>query len=385
MKTLSGHPASSYAVAALVLCSLPIQAQAPPAQQVKAGMVELQRVQEKRTVTGSLRALSRAEIAAIEPGRVVSIDVDEADRVKKGDLLAKIDTRRLSQQVAQNESELEISEATISQREAELQNYRADLEALQQAQMQMAGAVSDQDIRAARTNVRVAEARLNVARKDLQRVRARLGELHVRLEDCVIRAPFDGRVVRRQAELGEWLNPGDPVVTLVSSGVIEAWIEVPEKFDYALLEGSQEFDIDIEPLGLRMKPRSVRVVPDVDPRSRRFIIIARLLPRGQPLAPGMSVTASIPTGELAQRLTVPADAVLRDRGGFFVYKAQPTTAGGRLARPVSVQVLYAMQDRLAVDSPDLAKGDLVVVEGNERLRPMSPIEIVVESADGGSR
>jgi multidrug efflux pump subunit AcrA (membrane-fusion protein) len=113
-------------------------------------------------------------------------------------------------------------------------------------------------------------------------------------------------------------------------------------------------------------------------------LIAELRAEDKPLAPGMLVTASVPTGKMAERLVVATDAILRDGGGYFVYKAQPIPEGRYMAIPVSVKVLYATENGLVIDTPELHDGNLVVVEGNERLRPMMPIEIARKSIVGGS-
>lgn len=72
---------------------------------------------------------------------------------------------------------------------------------------------------------------------------------------------------------------------------------------------------------------------------------------------------------------------MRDGMGFFVWVARPTGSGGdgsAIATAVPVRIAFETPDRLVVEAPDLAAGDLVVVEGNERLRagqPVQPIEM----------
>jgi len=92
------------------------------------------------------------------------------------------------------------------------------------------------------------------------------------------------------------------------------------------------------------------------------------------LAPGMSVSAYVPTGDQADRLTISRDAIMRNATGAFVYVSRQTDPKAPpAAMPADVQVLFNAGERVAVQSPMLQAGDLLVVEGNERLFPTAPI------------
>jgi hypothetical protein len=87
----------------------------------------------------------------------------------------------------------------------------------------------------------------------------------------------------------------------------------------------------------------------------------------------MSVTAWVPTAQLSQQLLVHKNAVLRNEAGPYVYVVRQGPDGAARALPAAVQVLFALEERFAVRSSDLREGDLVVVEGNERLFPMMQV------------
>jgi multidrug efflux pump subunit AcrA (membrane-fusion protein) len=92
------------------------------------------------------------------------------------------------------------------------------------------------------------------------------------------------------------------------------------------------------------------------------------------LAVGMSVTAYVPTGESGERLTISRDAIMRGPTGAYVYVSRQTQPQAPpSAVPADVQVLFAAGERVVVQSPMLQAGDMLVVEGNERLFPMAPI------------
>jgi multidrug efflux pump subunit AcrA (membrane-fusion protein) len=156
-------------------------------------------------------------------------------------------------------------------------------------------------------------------------------------------------------------------------GELEAMLDVSERVPMHVLKALDRVSVTIGALDLSVESVSHRILPDVEPRSRRYTVIARL-PKDERLAPGMSVYAHLPTNERVSRTLVSSDALQRDQSGFFVYKVAPM--GGELkAVPVGVTVDFSTGHRVAVTARDLKEGDLIVREGNVRLRPMQALHI----------
>ncbi|NOG85973.1 MAG: efflux RND transporter periplasmic adaptor subunit [Candidatus Scalindua sp. SCAELEC01] len=343
---------------------------------VRVKPVEFKNAEIRRIVTGSLRAYQRSDVASQESGLVITAERREGQVVKKGDILAELDARRLKLEVEQAEHDVQIKLATIEQRKAELATYQEELNRRTKSQELAAGAVSKEDIRRAKMVLAVAESAQITAESDYELACARLSLLKVRLDDTVIRAPFNGNIVRKHAETGEWISPGSPIVTLISSGVIEAFFDVSEDFSMQRLRSLKTITVNLKEQNIHVESENIRVVPDVDPRSRRYILIAVLKLKEHFLTPGMSVTATIPTNEKGDYLVIPTDSVMRDSGGEFAYKIGRERDGNSIAVPVSLRVHFAIDDGLCIESSDLREGDLIVVEGNERLRPLSPVIIL---------
>lgn len=340
--------------------------------------VERAEVEQRREMTGNLRAKRRSRVATVEPGRVVAVEFDEAQQVSEGDVLVRIDDRRLREDLAQAEAQIAVAEAAVTEQQAQLQRAQADLEAREAAAEQTRGAVSDIELRQARTTAAVAEAQLNAAQKQLAAAQTRLSRINVQLQDVVIRAPFDGTVLSRSAELGEYLSAGAVVGEIASDDIFEAVVEVPEGFDYSALDSADPsaVTVTVDTHGLELTPLSLRVVPDVDPRSRRFALVADVKAPGteRRLAAGMSVTASVPMQSSVSRLTVPYNALRRDGAGTFVFLVVPGQAG-QSAVPIGVDVLFRTGARAVIeDHPQLREGTNVVIEGGERLRPGQPVQ-----------
>ncbi|MBK8980141.1 MAG: efflux RND transporter periplasmic adaptor subunit [Planctomycetes bacterium] len=394
-----------------------LRAQAPGAPIVRVGTVTVEATAARRQVTGNLRAMSRAQVAATEAGRVVEVLVRESAPVETGAVLARLDDRRARMDLAEAEAELASAVADVDIRRTEARAAGEDLEAYRAAEREVKGSVSAITLRAAERDARVAEARVTAAGRAVARLEARVERLRIVVDDLEIRAPFTGRVVSRDVEPGEWLAAGSPVCTLVSTGAIDAWLEVPEEFASAMQTRAADVRVTVDALGLTLPARELRAIPDFDPRTRRFTLIATLDPTdvkdpateldpprevgtagatddasrdvrtaAARIAPGMSVTATIPTGDRVELASIPSDALMRDGAGYFVHRVVDRPDGSTIAMPLTVQLAWLDGPRVWVEPRGLQSGDRVVVEGNERLRPMTPV--VVDGrfpAAGGGR
>lgn len=371
-------------LAALILCQTEVQAQGaetdtppagPPPAAVRVTKVGEDKLQRTFPVTGSLRARSRALIASREAAAVDEVRVDEGDRVRKGDLMIRLDRRRLEAQLRELEAQTQASESLITQRKAELQ--RAELDLKMKQGLHEKNAISSREFYDSRREFEVAESQLRTAQDMLAQSRSRLTLIQVRLEDASILAPFDGVVTAVSAQPGEWKNPGDPVLTLISTGEIEAWLQVAERHAAAVLANDAAVEVRIPGLDTTIPGSPAKVIGDVDARTRMFAAVVVLPnPKGV-LSPGMSVIADLPLGANSVHLTVPLDAVITSQGASHVYKAAlaPGGEGLPVAEMVPVTRLFPKDQEWVIRAENLKPGDQVVVEGNERLQPGQPLMI----------
>ena len=375
--------AHSIAPVVLALAAPAAHAQGPPPTPVLVDAVRKESVQESRVVTGDVRAARRSWLAAEEPGLVLEIGVREGQSVAEGDVLARLDAGRLELQLATLAAELASSEASLEVSREEAALAERDLEIL--SALAERRAANPKELADARTQASVARARVDKAAREVDVIQARRAELADRVDQMTIRAPFDGVVVARGSEAGQWLGVGEPLVELVSAKELEAWLDVPQRFIAALAAGTSPLSLRVDATGEVIELSERRVVPDVDPRARTFRIVVPIDLGGRTLVPGMSVTAWVPTGEMADHLTVSKDAILRNETGEYLYVARGGGEGAPAqAMPLPVEVLFRSGSRAVVRAESLAPGDSVVVEGNERLFPMAPVVPMPAAAGDGS-
>jgi RND family efflux transporter MFP subunit len=303
---------------------------------------------------------------------VLEIPVEEGQTVKKGDLLARLDGARLEIALLEIEAQEAVASATIEERRTDMTWRQQDLDNLKR--MAAGGAGNPKELYDAEAEVKIAGAKLVAAEKEIAAIRARAQLLRTRQADMNVVAPFDGVIVAKNTEQGEWVEEGSSIVEMVSTGPIDVWMNVPQQFSGAIIGRSATVHVLIDASGELVETDQLRAIPQVDPKARTFSLIARLPNPNGMLAPGMSVTAMVPTGDNAERLTISRDAVLRGPTGAFVYVARQTAPDAPLsALPADVDVLFGFRDRYVVKSASLAPGDLVITEGNERLFPSAPV------------
>ena len=369
-------------IVAAVAAARPALAQGPPPAPVRVDAVREEPVQDQRRVTGELRAVQRTLVATREGGIVIAMPAREGDRVKAGDVLCRLDGDRLTYLVAEANAAVELAEAQREERETLLVQAQTDYDALLDASQR--SAANPKELADAASEVSAAKARLAQATVSIMVAKARAGLLQARLDDMVIKSPFDGVVVAVTPEVGAWVAEGDTIVDLVSTGSVEAWIDIPQENAAALValvnaagdkdDGARAGAVRarIDATGEMVELKSVRTVPVVDRASRTFPIVA-VLPDQGIFKPGMSLTAWVPTSQVQPRLTVARDAIMRGPTGTFVYVVRGGPEGPGAAASASLDVLFEFGDRAAVSSRQLRPGDLVVVEGNERLYPGAPV------------
>jgi RND family efflux transporter MFP subunit len=236
-----------------------------------------------------------------DAGRVVAIYVEAGDRVKRGQLMAKLDQSVLLPQANRLQASLEEARAQAALSMAEYNRAKG---------VEASGALSAEEIERRRAASVTDEARVNVAA-------AQVAEMQARIARTEIRAPSDGLVLTRTAELGQTANPGgEPLFRLARGGEIEMRGQVAEQ-DMVRLKLDQPASVYLTGIA---KPFSghVRLLGAViDPKTRLGEIRIALDPDST-LRPGAFASGQVTVGQ-ATRPVLPQTAVLSDLQGSYVY------------------------------------------------------------------
>lgn len=373
-------------VLAVLLLSPTLLAQGgPPPAKVMLETVKLELVSDARPVTGEIRSRRSAELASQVAGLAMEVLVDAGDRVEKGQIIATLDAQRAELEYERAQSQLISDQSLINQRLADLEQAQRDLERLQQ--LDSRGSANPAQLDQATTLVASRGAQLAQARADLAISESDLALAAKELKDMTIRAPFAGAITKKHAEIGQWVDRGDPICTIVSMADLEARIDVSQTLLPAVESANAisssnsgtapTIQIMLPSFPDPMNARVHAVVPQADPLSRLFPVRLVVDDPNRQLRPGMSLTAMIPTGAKAELMTISKDAILRNPSGEYVYY---NNNGAAALAPITRQ--FSVGNRVVIRSPFLREGVQVVIEGNERMFPTQPM--IIQGIDGES-
>lgn len=253
------------------------------------------------TFTGTINA--RYDVAMGvegEGGRIATVHVEAGDRVKQGQVLATLDTSVLRPQVARLAASLTEARANAELREAEYQRAQA---------VSGSGALSAEEIERRRAAAVTAAAQVQVAA-------AQLAEARARLEQTEIRAPADGVVLTRTAEVGEFPTPGgEPLFRLSRGDEVEVRAQLAEQ-DLPRLAVGQPALVRLTGMPEAFEGRVRLVGPVIDPQTRLGWIRVELEPHPM-LRPGAFARGEVTVGN-SRRQVLPQTAVLSDANGTYV-------------------------------------------------------------------
>lgn len=365
----------------------PAIAQGPPPASVRVDAAREEVLMIPRSVTGEIVSLRRSLLAAQADGFVIELTINAGDAVKKGDTIARLDGEIAELELRRAQADLRAARGVVMERQASLDRFNRDYERTKT--LVDRGSATPSSLDAAEANVRTTEALLMQAQAMVSEGEAQVALAERRVRDMTIVAPFDGRIVRKDSELGEWLTPGDTVAEIVSLTELEARIDVPEHLVGYLGEDLGSIAMTVPGLAKNADTtaRILAVIPQGDSLSRMFPVRLSVSDEGGRLRPGMSVTAFIPTGSTEPVLTIHKDAVLRDDAGLFVFMAVPGGNSGNpevrgQAVPARISRLFAAGDRVAIRAGQVRPGSFLLVEGNERVFPTQPL--IVQNPPAGS-
>jgi len=292
---------------------------------------------------GVVEPVKQSTISAQASGRIATLAVKAGDRVRAGQLLATIDDR-------ETQTGVQRSQAQVTQAEAELRNAQANAERTRE--LQAKGFVSKAALDSAESQFKAAAAGRDQASAGARQSALSQGFTRVT-------APYDGWVLQTLSQAGDLAVPGKPILTLYAPLPLRAVVQVPASRGEAARAASR-VEVQLpgaDGAGAWISPVSRAVMLAADPVSQTIEWRLELPATGaQALVPGQQVRVRFVGGQ-AQRVVVPASAVLRRGELTAVYVATPTGFVLKAVRlgadhgAAGVEVLAGLNaaDRVALD------------------------------------
>lgn len=303
--------------------------------------------------SGEIRSHQRARLAFRVAGTVDAILVKEGDKVRKGEVLARLDPHDF--RVQRGEIAAMLTEAKAASRLAEVELRRT-----RQAVNDKAMASINLD-RASSASAQ-AKARVETLQQSLAKAEDALGYSE-------LRAPFDGVIGQRFLDEHEQTAPGQPVLSLHQPSILEAVVDVPEQ-QIGLLKTGMAANVSWyrQDVAVRAVIRELASLPD--PVKRTHEVTFRLQGSSPALVPGKSVSVELPLPGNDPIHCLPASAI---KSLGKQNRVMTVRAGQAIGVPV--EVVSQRHDSLCVKG-ELAAGDKVVTAGSALLKERQPVRLI---------
>lgn len=242
---------------------------------------------------GVVEAVQQAQLSAQTAGRISAVNVDVGDAVKRGDVLMRITAFEQQAGVDAARAQLNAAEASLKETESSYRRFESLA-----SQQYVSKAQLDQ-VRSARDSA--------IAARDASR--AQLRDATQQSEYTVVRAPFDGLILRRSAELGETVSAGQPLVSLYVPGALRVQVAAPQTEAADIRRaGSARILLDD---GRRIEVQKLTVFPSADADAHSVGVRMDLPPVDDAPLPGMAVKVVFPLGTATRTLRIPASALVQ--------------------------------------------------------------------------
>jgi membrane fusion protein (multidrug efflux system) len=313
-------------------------------ENVKILQIEKQKIARTIEYSSSIVAFEEVHLVSASPGKIDEITVEVGDRVKKGQVLVKMDQTQLQQ-------------ARVTLLNTERDFLRLDT-------LNKVGGISKQQYDQMK-------ARYDIAKSSYEFL----------LKNTILKAPFDGVISGKYFENGEMFS-GAPntmagkaaIISLVQIDPLKAIVNISENY-YPLLKTGMNAVVTTDLYPDKTIPGQVmRVYPTIDPSTRTFTVETKIANKQELLRPGMFCRVTLDLGE-QMALVVPAISVLKTQGSNERYVFLEENG---IAHRVVVNIGKRFDDKLELISDEIKEGSSLIVSGQARLVNGDKVKVVTD-------
>lgn len=332
-----------------------------PPMTVEVAKVSRGDISAHLSVVGNLIGEATVDVAPKTGGRLTTITVKLGDRVRRGQIIGKVEDREIVEQVRQAEASHKVAEATIRQRDADLNLAHTNVE--RSRNLFGRQLLPKQTLDDAEARYTSAVAQVDLARAQLAQSEARLQELRINLANTNVVSPVDGFVARRNVDSGAWVSQNAPLVAVVDISSLRLVAHVVEK-DLRMVGVGDPAMIEVDAFpGESFKGSIARVSPILDPATRTAPMEVEIPNRDFRLKPGMYAKVNLEIEGRKHVLVIPKIALVDSEGQRGVY--QPSEDNKATFKAVKVGIEDTERAEIL---EGLGDGETVVSVGAGALR-----------------
>lgn len=318
-------------------------------------------IHNTRTFIGSVHFSQSSLLASKTEGMVLKVNFDTTSHIKKGDILVELDHEILDSRIKSIQASLKELTLLEEKSSKDLQRYK---KLVQQKN------VSQQKY----DEIYYEKSSLD---QKLISSQAELEALLIERKQSIITAPFDGVITQRYVELGEWVDTGGKIATLVNPRKIIALFDIPASYAVKVKPGGE---ISVTIAAQAYTGIIEGVIIKGDNKSRTFPLKITLPYKDVTFFEAMEAQINLQKNNSKDSLLVPRDAVIKRFGNDVIFVVENNTAK---MYPVKVHIYdgtmaavsYEQKDTEASVQRKLQAGMQVITKGNERIFPEQAIKL----------
>ena len=293
---------------------------------------------EDIVMVGNLLPDEEVDLTFETSGKIVEINFNEGTRVKKGDLLAKVNDKPLQAQLSRYEAQVKLAQDRVFRQSALLEKDAVSQEAFEQARTELAMLNADIDI-----------VKQNIALTEL-------------------RAPFDGIIGLRNVSEGAYASPSVVVAKLTKISPLKIDMFVPERYADQVKAGTP-LTFTVEGINEEFKAAVYAKESEVDSDTRMLSVRATYANPNGRLQPGRFISAKIRMQDIPNAIAIPTEAIVPEMGvdKVFVYrggKAKATAVKTGLRTDALIHIVEGIE-----------VGDTIITSGTLQLREDLPVQL----------
>ncbi|WP_418791060.1 efflux RND transporter periplasmic adaptor subunit [Phosphitispora sp. TUW77] len=332
---------------------------------VKVSEAKKDNISIKTVISG--RVISSSEVIIVPKigGKVAQVPVDIGSKVKKGDLLLKIDTTDLEIQLSAAINGLTNAKLTHDQAVLNFNNAKTNYERMKSLYQE--GAVSQQQLEQAELQYNLAKDAVNqpVAESAMNQVEL----IRQQITDATITSPIDGEVAARQIDPGEMAGSSSPVMSVVNIDRVFIEGTVAES-DIALVKEGQEVTVRVDAAGNSFKGTVKLLSPVANAQTKGYPVKIEIDNPDHNLKPGMFAEIELVTKNKEGVITIPKEALITRNSLNVIYMVKGSIVEQRQVEP-GIET-----DNVIEIVNGLSEGEMFVIEGQHSLADKIKVTVI---------
>jgi len=323
-----------------------VYAQNEPPARVVTSKIVFQNVAHNRSFIGTLYYERISHLSSEVTGLVTKINVRTGDKVNQDSSLIYLDRQILEKEILIHKTRIEQEKLNINH----MQKKYHRVESLFKK-----GTISENDYDDAEFALKEALLKEKSAGTILEK-------LLIQKSQKVIKAPFDGIILEKNVDSGDWVQPGKVLLRIGSVNDLFIKVPVAETMLKFISQG-QKVPVIITAYNKKMVGTIENLSPEADAKTKNIFLKIRI-PMLNRVAENMSATVFIPTSTEKKLAMISRDALVDFQGKDFVY-----TIKEKKAVMLPINIVTYLDNMVGADNEHFVQGMPIVVEGNERLQP----------------